>query len=63
MTFEDEGSDSLGFNCKMAATWRTAGEQLLGSTRLLETPSVPNHRLFKAFDLRNHLLGIQQTLI
>lgn len=62
VTFEDEGSDSLGLNC-MVATWRPAGEQLLGFTQLLEAPSVPNYRLFKAFDLSTHPPGPQQMQI
>lgn len=62
VTFEDEGSDSLGLNC-MVATWRPAGEQLLGFTQLLEAPSVPNYRLFKAFDLSTHPPGPQQIQI
>ncbi|MBZ3886898.1 Coatomer subunit zeta-2, partial [Sciurus carolinensis] len=36
VTFEGEGSNHLGLNCKMA-TWKAAGEQLLGLVPLLNT--------------------------
>lgn len=42
VTSEGEGSDHLGINCKMA-TWKAAGEQLLGLVLLLDIPSAPNH--------------------
>lgn len=38
VTFEGEGSNHLGLNCKMA-TWKAAGEQLLGLVLLLNTPN------------------------
>lgn len=38
LTSEGAGSDHLGLNCKMA-TWKAAGEQLLGLVQLLDTPS------------------------
>lgn len=42
LTFEGNGSDHLGLNCKMA-TWWAAGQQLLGLVQLLDIPGAPNH--------------------
>lgn len=41
MTLEGEGSDHLGVKCNMA-TWKAAGEQLLGLVLLRDAPSAPN---------------------
>ena len=40
MTLEGEGSDHLGLHGKMA-TWKAAGEQLLGLVQLPDIPSAP----------------------
>lgn len=50
VTFEEEGSGSLGLNREMAPR-RTAGRQLLGLIQVFDTPSIPNCWHFKAFGL------------
>lgn len=47
VTLEGEGSDHLGLHGKMA-TWKAAGEQLLGLVQLSDIPSAP------AIDSQNH---------